>query len=905
MGFCGWLALLMALAPADLLPNGDFESGGRRSVGGWQQHVPRGEYRFEISPTAHAGRRSLSIVATPTQTGDGWARWYTTDLYLQAGAKYHLAAWVRTSGDAVAQVWLPGGAAGFQANSSAGEWTRLEGEFAVTTTGRHGLYLQSLRSGTVWFDDLSLTVRSPAPAVAGDAVPTDGASLLAVVVPDAAGPHHGYLAAEAQRILGAITGHRPAVVAASAVSGPGRRVWIGVTPPYRSYARDLARVGPEGIVLDVSPTAVVCLGNTPRGVYYAVQEWFRQLGCRWAWPGPLGEVLPPSGPLTLPPRRVVHRPSFDLRGGHIIQVHHQPPDWEARHIDTEAWVDWAARNQMNRLKASYCPTWDYGAIRGGGSDEMAGHSLYAIVPPEELFASHPEYYPLVAGQRTAKHSSGRAAELCVSAPGLAERVAEAIVDYFDSHPNARRYCVNAEDEPSFWCECAACRALDPVPQVWTPQQAGTYYLTDRWLTFINRVAALVEPRYPDRYVSTFAYGSTRELPRRVKPRRNVMVELTWWDQCFKHTCADRACPINAQGLRRLDGWRRLAPLALYRYLDYHHLEMPGPYFAAEADLLRTAHARGVRFLSDEWDTTFTASALLLNLRARLEWDVTTNVEAFIDDWCARVYGPAGPAMAAWYRHLQRAVQTAPAAHVSFNDLTKWTPSVVREGHRLLDTALLAAADDDGRARIERQRCALWFAQLDQLTAAERYEEAAPLQDQLADLLRRRQIAPILGYYGRLGLDYRPPLAALRARRLLRLPDTWSFRRDPADQGLRERWFELPPDAAWQPITILKCWEEQGHGGYDGVAWYSVEVDLPTHSAQRLWLLCEAVDETFDLWIDGLPAGGSHGDPGLLWDKPVAVDLTAKLPPGRHRLTFRVHDSGYAGGIWKPVWVTGE
>jgi hypothetical protein len=59
--------------------------------------------------------------------------------------------------------------------------------------------------------------------------------------------------------------------------------------PGRNYAAQLAEVGAEGIVLDIGPEAIVCLGNTPRGVYYAVQELFYVLGCRWCWPGPFGE----------------------------------------------------------------------------------------------------------------------------------------------------------------------------------------------------------------------------------------------------------------------------------------------------------------------------------------------------------------------------------------------------------------------------------------------------------------------------------------------------------------------------------------------------------------------------------------------------------------------------------------
>jgi hypothetical protein len=65
-----------------------------------------------------------------------------------------------------------------------------------------------------------------------------------------------------------------------------------------------------------------------------------------------------------------------------------------------------------------------------------------------------------------------------------------------------------------------------------------------------------------------------------------------------------------------------------------------------------------------------------------------------------------------------------------------------------------------------------------------------------------------------------------------------------------------------------------------------------------------VDETFSLWINGQYVGASEGDPGILWDEPVAVEITGKFRQGaKNRITMRVHDSANAGGIWKPIYVT--
>ena len=140
--------------------------------------------------------------------------------------------------------------------------------------------------------------------------------------------------------------------------------------------------------------------------------------------------------------------------------------------------------------------------------------------------------------------------------------------------------------------------------------------------------------------------------------------------------------------------------------------------------------------------------------------------------------------------------------------------------------------------------------------------------------------------------------------MLELPKQWAFKTDPDNIGESQGWFNQTPDDSWKPISIHEVWERQGYDRYDGYAWYTVEVDIPRIDAKTTWLLCGAVDETFDLWINGQPAGERKGNPQSIWDKPTAVDITGKLATGqKNRITMRVHDVGYAGGIWKPIWIT--
>jgi len=145
---------------------------------------------------------------------------------------------------------------------------------------------------------------------------------------------------------------------------------------------------------------------------------------------------------------------------------------------------------------------------------------------------------------------------------------------------------------------------------------------------------------------------------------------------------------------------------------------------------------------------------------------------------------------------------------------------------------------------------------------------------------------------------------IRVAQTIPLPkDGWRFRTDPNADGHRQKWFAADcDDSAWLPISIESAWEEQGQV-YDGVAWYRGSFDLPAKpECLAVEMAFGAVDEIAWVWINGEYVGqhdlGTEG-----WDKPFALDVTKELKWGeRNQITVRVHDSAYAGGIWKPVTI---
>jgi len=129
-------------------------------------------------------------------------------------------------------------------------------------------------------------------------------------------------------------------------------------------------------------------------------------------------------------------------------------------------------------------------------------------------------------------------------------------------------------------------------------------------------------------------------------------------------------------------------------------------------------------------------------------------------------------------------------------------------------------------------------------------------------------------------------------------DGWRFQTDTRLRGHRDGWF-MPQfdDSGWRDIEIEIAWE----AGYNGVAWYRRQINLPPkHEHVAAELAFEGVDEDCWVWINGTYVGGQSIGPSG-WNKPFRVDVTDAIRWGEpNQITVRVYNSAAAGGIWRPV-----
>lgn len=887
--------------PFNYVPNPEFVGVGDAIVE-WSNHIASGKCEFSLAKGRGPDGANAAVI---TGLGaDSVGRWYA-DASILAGATYEFRIMVRTGGDVSGCIIT--GLNDPQFYTSPDKWTQQTIRFK-TPTGRMSVrfHLQQYGKGTIEYSKPEfIMLKLPAPETDTAPVPAAGGEITAIVTPESPNPVEIGCALEVRRIFLALTGKN---ISITTKTSPGRCLYIGTTPEETNYKHRLARLQEDGIILDINKKFIVCTGATPSGVYNAVVELYYRIGCRWIWPGQYGECLPDKGPIPLPKSlKLTYNPPYILRGGTMCQVEVDAPN-AVRGVDVGQWTDWAAKNHYNRAKSCYCTTWNYGAERAYGWEEVSGHTTTEFLLPSTEFEAHPEWFALYKGNRVGTHQIGTTAMPCISNKELQARFIKIALDYLETHPRAKRYFVGANDEPSYWCECGNCKALDPPGTDMSKNGIDSMEMTDRWLYLVNLVAAEVAKKYPGKWVGTFAYGSSRSIPKRVKPLPNVMIEYTLWDRCYKHSFMDRKCPVNACGASMIRKWKKIATaVSIYGYLDHIYPGIPEPYWMSDRGLYNDLSKLGVRYVSDEVDTVPSVSPLLMGYRTRLLWDLSEDPISYLKTFCKTAYGRAAIDMEAFWNLQWDTVMNSPTPHPVVCDLVRYNPDMVAKSYKILDIAASKADTDDIRARIARARMSIDMVRL-YMTKAKKDDETSKwnefmdIRSTILDTSKKWNLPVDYFAYQSLGSGYIMPTEALNGRNLVDLPEEWLFRTDPDSKGESEKWYEPSADlSAFKPISVLKTWEPQGYDAYDGLAWYVTDIVIPETREKRVWLLFGAVDDSWTLWIDGQYITKSTADPGIVWDKPAAADITGKYTSGKKtRIAVRVGDILAAGGIWKPV-----
>jgi len=430
-------------------------------------------------------------------------------------------------------------------------------------------------------------------------------------------------------------------------------------------------------------------GGAMRGSMYGVMAFLEnELGCRWYTP----EVS------VIPEKKTY---SFDWLD------HSEKPGVRVRNdFYFEAFnPEWAARNRMNGTLGFA----ESAKQPGGTENYWAVHTFYPLVPPEEFFGKHPEYYSLIDGKRTHDH-----AQLCLSNPDVLKIIIERIKKRMRESPEYLIYDVSQND----WrnpCQCEKCQAI--------VQKEGSESGLIIW--FVNQVAEAVEKEFPDKFIGTLAYQYTRTPPQHIRPRNNVVVRLCSIECCFAHDF--KTCPENKSFLSDLQKWATLAPhLYIWDYVvNFSHYIMPYPNFKVLQSNIKTLienNSIGIMEQAAYQSRGGEFAELRAYLISRLLWNPDVNTENVINDFMYGYYGRSGQLVRQYFDLLHSRVNPDTHIHLGLTPEDKlFSDEFINQSYQIFEEAKKVADNDEILHRVEMASLPILYLKCKRMPVLSRFD----------------------------------------------------------------------------------------------------------------------------------------------------------------------------------------
>ncbi len=435
---------------------------------------------------------------------------------------------------------------------------------------------------------------------------------------------------------------------------PVSAILIGETKAGKKLGYRAGELREEGLRVVTLPSGGILVygrdlaanGMKTEGTRYAVAHFLeRQLGCRWLWPGKSGEVIPERKTISIAPVDETDAPALPFRvmraSGYLSEralkgVKSMGRSEEEFRRQVAAYQEWT---QVQKLGASVKLHYQH-AYHGWG---------------ERFMKQHPEWFALQPNG-TRKQELTREV-LAFTNAALADEVAREKIAELAADPALVSASISPNDGSSVNSICMSEEARkldppngDPVKLLFNLDGKRVYRkypsLTDRYLTFFNRVAEKVAAAYPDRYVAAYAYGPYRSAPLYQPVHPNLMVcfvGFTYGNEYQRTSDRDK-----------WDGW---ASRAKYIILRPNALLSGGAYpmnygrkMASDLAHCYETGMAGADFSSvaGHWSNI----GLNYYLLPRLLWNPTADVDAMINDYLEKGFGPAAPVMARYFAKVE-------------------------------------------------------------------------------------------------------------------------------------------------------------------------------------------------------------------------------------------------------------
>ena len=601
----------------------------------------------------------------------------------------------------------------------------------------------------------------------------------------------------------------------------GMRIYIGrAAPDAAASARKIKAVSedPASFRLLVTDESIQINGLSSQGTLFATYELLEQLGVRWFVPGDIGIVIPEAATVAIRHQDTIQHPGFS-----------------------------------GRTLSGPANPW-YRRVRLGGFN-CGGHGPGWHSSPQK----EPHLYMTENGRPTGK--------LNVAHPEVLRRTVEFWHKHLEKNPALTYISVGPYDGLGFGEHPWDAGDMDPLH--------GRVSVTDRYVKFFHLVLAELRKQHPDVGLGFYCYSQHMRPPVREKPDPKILPILAPIDICRFHAIDNPICWERQYIKTIVDGWHALGVRMMYRGYLFNLADAGLPFsmirqIRAEYPYY---HKKGMIACRVECKPAWSYHGPSLYLAAKIMWDPTLDVDALLDDYFARFYGPAGDAMRKHFDRLERAYAKADYHTGNTFDIPHiLTSAVMRDLEESLRSAEQAAAPGSVYAkRVRMTRIGFDFgaANLKMMAAVNNFDfvEAKKQLDLILNDLVPTAFAhkPILlsREYGRRFIDrfWTRTVTSGYERATngneiaAKLPDEWLFIADPYDGGeALGLWKPHAGTQSWSPLkTYSQSWSNQGLRYYKAEAWYRTRAQVDERFRGRpirLWL--GGIDDTAQAWINGTP-----------------------------------------------------
>lgn len=530
----------------------------------------------------------------------------------------------------------------------------------------------------------------------------DGKSLIVIALAKGALPAEENAALQLQKYLGQITGAQIPLRGEEEVSNNEPQILVGTGDRVRELlpSQDWGALKKDGIVIKSVGNKLILTGGRPRGSLYAVFEFLEDVvGCRW-WTDKDSEI-PQIKSLSIPSQDLVYIPPFDYREHFSASIRKDPV--------------FATIMRENGHFLQQDEKW-------GGHYTVQGwcHTFRNLLPVEEYFAQHPEWYsdPLnnyLPCTKASKQPHFENTQLCLSNPEVVEEVAKNALSWIRKNPEAGYISISQNDSPNAFCRCAKCAKIT--------REEGA--ISGPLVKFVNEVAARIAVEYPDTLVETLAYQATEKPPKTIRPAKNVIIRFAPIGADFGHPLDDQ---LNTEVTENLKEWARISPqLFVWNYVtNFKAPWLPHPNWSGLGSDLRFFAANKVKGVYEQGDTYGTTVGDFIQLRTwllgKLLWNPSLDQVKLTDEFLAGYYGKAAPFLQRYLSLIQNSFQKQGYNLVQDNaDYSFLTLDVMNQATRFFDQAEEAVQDDAlFLERVRRERLPL------ELAWVYRYNKLKPL-----------------------------------------------------------------------------------------------------------------------------------------------------------------------------------